>query len=157
VPDLIVPLAFGLFLLVAAWRAWRAHPRYGLIAMFVVVSYVTLQGWRYVHLQAARRNLAELTPDKISGMELDGRRVERAEDIAAVVRCLRDAEGAFTHRSFSREVPLLVTLADGSVHRYDLSRALNGSGARIHDVRQSAYSFSGTLPQALSRASAPLP
>jgi len=34
----VLELAFGLFLLVAAWRAWRAHPRYGIIAVLVVAS-----------------------------------------------------------------------------------------------------------------------
>jgi len=67
-------------------------------------------GQRYIHQRAARRDLAHLTSDTISHMELDGRRIDRAEDIAAVVRCFQEAEWSFTRRTLSREVPLALSL-----------------------------------------------
>jgi hypothetical protein len=155
-PDLLTLIAFGLFLLIAAYRGWRAKG-YGLIAILVVASYVVLAGHLYVRQRGARRDIAELTADKVGQMELEGHRLNRPEAVASVVRSLQDAQFSFTRRALSREVPLFVTLTDGSVHRYDIARALNDSGARIRDSRRSAYSFSPTLPQVLSRAGAPLP
>ena len=155
-PDLWTLIAFGFFLLIAAYRGWRAKG-YGLIAILVVASYIVLVGYLSVHQRAARRDLAELTPDKVVQLELDGRRLNRAEDVGAVLRSLQDAQFSFTRRALSREVPLAVTLTDGSVRQYGIARALNDSGARIHDLRRSGYSFSPTLPQLLSRAGAPLP
>jgi hypothetical protein len=155
-PDLLTLIAFGLFLLVAAYRGWRAKG-YGLIAILVVASYVVLVGYLYWDRCAARRDVAELTPDRVVQMELEGRRLNRAEDVAAVLRSIQDAQFSFNRRALSREVPLALTLTDGSVRRYGVARALNESGARIRDPRRSAYSFSPTLPQLLSRAGAPLP
>ncbi len=155
--DLVLRLAFGLFLIVAAWRVLRVNPRYGLIAVLVVGAYATITGQRYVQALAVRRDLAELTPDRISRVELDGRRLGRPEDVAAVVRALQEAEWVFRNHRLALEAPLVFTLSDGSVRRYDVARALDVSGARIHDVRQSAYSFSPTMPDVLSRAGTPLP
>ena len=78
------------FLLVAAWRASRDNPRYAIIAVFVVGSFAALQGQQYLHGRAARRDLAELTPDRIARVELDGRPLGRPDDVTAVIRCLQE-------------------------------------------------------------------
>src|SRR5262249_26065672 len=104
-----------------------------------------------------RGDLAALTPDRVVRMEVDGRRLGRPEDIAAILRCLQEAQWSFTRRTLSRAVPLVLTLSDGSVRPYEVTRASDGSGAGIHDPRRAAYSFSRTLPQVLSAAGAPLP
>jgi hypothetical protein len=91
-------------------------------------------------------------------MEVDGHPLPRPEDTAAVVRCLHEVTWSpFPRRTLSRAVPLVLTLLDGASREYEVQRSLNDPGARIHFPRESAYAFSPTLPEVLSRAGAPLP
>jgi hypothetical protein len=151
-------LGFGLFLMLAAWRAYRTNPRNGVIVLVVLATYAALVGRRYVHQLEAGRELAQLIPERVARVELDGQLISRPEDAAAVIQCLRDASWfPLRSRALSRAAALVVTLSDGTVWRYDVQRSLRDAGARIHFLRQSGYAFSPTLPQVLSRAGAPLP
>jgi hypothetical protein len=156
---LLLPLLFGLFLLVAAWRVWRSDPRRGLIGVVVVAAFAVLMGHRLIQQLGVRRDLAELTHENVTRVELDGHPIGRPEDAGAVVEGLREADWWFFtyHRRLSRAVPLIVTLSNGGVRRYEVARALDGSGAVIRFSGHPGSALSLALPQALSAAGAPLP
>jgi len=163
----LMPVVLGLVFLVAvvALRTGESRSRFRLGMTGVLLVWVALMGQRYLHQLAWRRGLAELTPERVERLEVDGRALESPTDVDAVLRCLRETEWfSSNHGGWRRTVPLVVTLSDGAVRRYQVARYTREPGAVIAFVRpgafgtwQDGYAFSAALPVALSAAGAPLP
>ena len=163
----LMPVVFGLVFLVVVvgLGAVGGRSRLRLATMGLLGVWVALMGQRYVHQLLWRRGLAELTPERVQRLEVDGRGVGSPADVEAVVQCLRETEWfSANHGGWKRTVPLVVTLSDGTVRRYQVARYTREPGAVIAFVRpgsfgtwQDGYAFSAALPVALSAAGAPLP
>jgi len=166
----LMPVVLGLAFLMAIGLtltrpAAGRRPRFHLLMLGAVVAWLLLVGQRYVHQLAWRQGLAKLTPERVQRVEVDGHQLGPPERVGDVLQSLREAEWfSVNHGGWARPVPLVVTLSDGAVRRYEVARYTREAGAVIAFVRPGSfgtwhdgYAFSPALPRALSAAGAPLP
>jgi hypothetical protein len=124
-----------------------------------------LMGQRYLHQLAWRHGLAALTPERVRQVQVEGRLLPSSGQLDAVLASLREAEWfSPNHGGWGRMVPMVVTLSDGTIHRYRVARYTREVGTVIAFERSGlwgtwsdGYAFSPGLPQALAAAGAPLP
>ena len=83
----LMPVVLGLVFLVAvvALRTGESRSRFRLGMTGVLLVWVALMGQRYVHQLLWRGGLAELTPERVQRLEVDGHAVGSASDVAFMV------------------------------------------------------------------------
>jgi hypothetical protein len=162
-------VALSVLLVVTVWRAWQPtataeQRRFRGFGLVLAVLWTALMVDGYAHLLIRRQMLAGLVAEQVQRLEVNGR-VLQPDQVAAVVRSLRETEWVIPPRHDSRPtVRLVVTLNDGRVMHFRVLHDKPWNGAVIkfvhpswHGYTEFGVAFSSGLEPALASAGVSIP